>query len=66
MRQDSFKDFVLDQLGELPDLVGKAMFGGHGLYVDDLFVALIAGDTLYLKADADSAAQFEAAARYWG
>lgn len=27
------------------------MFGGHGLYVDGLFMALIAHDTLYLKAD---------------
>jgi DNA transformation protein len=27
------------------------MFGGCGLYVDDVFIALIAGDTLYLKAD---------------
>jgi DNA transformation protein len=27
------------------------MFGGCGLYVDDIFIALIAADTLYLKAD---------------
>lgn len=37
------------------------MFGGHGLYVDELFVALIASDTLYLKADAHTRADFEAA-----
>lgn len=39
----------------------KRMFGGWGFYVDDLFFALIARDTLYLKADAVSAPQFEAA-----
>ena len=37
------------------------MFGGHGLYVDDLFVALIACERLYLKADADTRPQFAAA-----
>jgi len=39
----------------------KRMFGGWGFYVDELFFALIARDTLYLKADAESAPQFEAA-----
>lgn len=39
----------------------RRMFGGHGLYVDDLFVALIAFGRLYLKADAQSRPRFEAA-----
>lgn len=36
----------------------KAMFGGWGFYVDDLFVALEAWETLYLKADAESEQAF--------
>jgi DNA transformation protein and related proteins len=39
----------------------KPMFGGHGLYVDELFVAIVAWDQLYLKADALTRARFEAA-----
>ena len=39
----------------------RRMFGGHGLYVDDLFVAIIAFDRLYLKADDATRPQFEAA-----
>lgn len=39
----------------------KAMFGGWGFYCDDLFFAIVAYDTLYLKADAESAAAFRAA-----
>ena len=39
----------------------RRMFGGFGLYVDDLFVALIAFDRLYLKADAETAEAFAAA-----
>ena len=50
---------------ELLDLLGavraKRMFGGWGLYVDDVFIALIAGDRLYLKADAQNKPAFEAA-----
>lgn len=36
----------------------KAMFGGWGFYCDELFFALVAFDTLYLKADASSADAF--------
>ncbi len=39
----------------------KRMFGGHGFYVDELFIALIAFGRLYLKADASTRARFEAA-----
>ena len=36
--QETFIDHVLDGLA--------AMFGGHGLYADDVMVAIIAGDVL--------------------
>ena len=39
----------------------KRMFGGWGFYVDELFFALVARDTLYLKADSHSEAAFAAA-----
>jgi len=39
----------------------RRMFGGHGLYVDDLFVALIIRERLYLKTDAQTRAAFEEA-----
>jgi DNA transformation protein len=37
------------------------MFGGHGLYLDDRFIAIIFDDVLYLKADAVSRGRFAAA-----
>lgn len=37
------------------------MFSGYGFYIDDLFVALLLRDTLYLKVDDSSRAAFEAA-----
>ncbi|MDH7795775.1 MULTISPECIES: TfoX/Sxy family protein [unclassified Beijerinckia] len=39
----------------------KRMFGGHGIYADGLMFALEAGGEVYLKVDAESLPQFEAA-----
>ncbi|MET0208649.1 MAG: TfoX/Sxy family protein [Burkholderiaceae bacterium] len=36
----------------------RRMFGGYGIYVDELFIALIFNDELYLKADATSQSRF--------
>jgi DNA transformation protein len=47
-----FRTFVLEQLGRcLPSVRARAMFGGVGIYAGELFFALIADDTLYLKVD---------------
>jgi DNA transformation protein and related proteins len=43
--------FVVEQLDPLGPIASTRMFGGVGLYAGDLFLALIAGDALYLKAD---------------
>ena len=39
----------------------RAMFGGHGIYLGDRMVGLVAADVLYLKADVATRARFEAA-----
>lgn len=51
----------LELLAPLGAVRERRMFGGHGLYLDDLFVALIAGDNLYVKVDAASQPAFAAA-----
>ncbi len=38
----------------------KRMFGGHGVYLDGVFMAIIADDELYLKADGLTRAAFDA------
>ena len=48
-------------LQPLGSVRSRRMFGGHGFYVDDLFLALIAGERLYLKVDEATRAAFEAA-----
>jgi DNA transformation protein and related proteins len=56
-----FVTHCLELLAPLGATRARRMFGGHGLYVDDLFVALIASDRLYLKTDAQTRPRFEAA-----
>ena len=54
-----FVAHCVDLLSTLGHARAKRMFGGHGVYVDDLFVALIISEQLYLKADAETRAAFE-------
>jgi DNA transformation protein and related proteins len=53
-REDSFAAFILDELQALPDLDCRAMFGGHGLYQDEIFFAIIFKGRLYFKTNAES------------
>ncbi len=41
--------YVLDQLLPFARVVARRMFGGIGLYAEESFFGLIAGDVLYLK-----------------
>jgi DNA transformation protein len=59
--KDAFATYCAELLAPLGPVRVKAMFGGHGVYVDDLFVAIVVGETLYLKADAQTTPRFEAA-----
>jgi DNA transformation protein len=56
---ESYRDFVLDQLGRVVPVIGKFMFGGVGIYSDGLFFALIAEDRLYFKVDETNRPDFE-------
>jgi DNA transformation protein len=46
-----YRAYILEQLSALPGVHSKRMFGGVGLYCEELFFALIDDDTLYLKVD---------------
>ena len=55
-----YQTFVLDQLRRvMPTVRAKRMFGGVGLYADELFFALIDDDVLYLKVDDATRPDFE-------
>jgi DNA transformation protein and related proteins len=58
---DDLTNHCLELLAPLGAPRARRMFGGCGLYVDDLFIALIAAQRVYLKADAQTRGRFEAA-----
>jgi len=55
-------DFIRDLFREFGAVQIRRMFGGAGLWADDVMFALITRDVIYLKADDDSIAAFEAEA----
>jgi len=57
----SYLDYVIDQLSGYGPVYSKRMFGGVGLYSDDIFFGLIHDDVLYLKVDDRTRGQYEAA-----
>jgi DNA transformation protein and related proteins len=57
---EGFKDFIRDQLAGFGPVTIRNMFGGAGVYADGVMFAIIADDTIYLKADETTAAAFEA------
>jgi len=49
MPDDTFKEFVRDPLGALPELRARAMFGAHGLWPAKIFGIL--DGRLFFKID---------------
>lgn len=54
-----YLQYVLEQLDGLRGVVSRRMFGGAGLYQDDVFFGLLFRDTLYFKVDDSNRAEYE-------
>ena len=61
MAYDELAEHCLEMLQPLGAVRSRRMFGGHGIYVDDLFIAIIVFDRVFLKADELNRERFEAA-----
>jgi DNA transformation protein len=59
MADESFKEFVLDQLSALSDVRVKAMFGGHGVYAGERFFGILDEGRLYFKVDDATRGDYE-------
>lgn len=51
MKDESFREFVLDQLNPLEGIRCRPMFGGQGLYRDEHFFGILFKGRLYFKTD---------------
>lgn len=56
-----FREHILDLLRPLGAVTTRAMFGGHGLFLNGAIFGLLASDRVYFKSDATNAKVFEAA-----
>ena len=55
-----FLEVLADVLSFVPGYRTRRMFGGAGVYSGEVMFAIAIDDTLYLKADGESAAAFDA------
>lgn len=53
-----FVEYLKEVFREFGPISSRRMFGGHGVYFDGVMIGLVADDTLYLKADKQSAPEF--------
>jgi DNA transformation protein len=59
MHDESFRDFVLDQLQPLGAVECRRMFGSYGLYQDGVFFGIIAQGRLYFKTRSATRSAYE-------
>jgi len=53
-----FVEYLAEVFESFGEIRSRRMFGGYGIYHDELMFGLVAGDVLYLKADGRSAPSF--------
>jgi DNA transformation protein and related proteins len=57
--KDEYLQWVLEQLSVAGRVSSRRMFGGIGLYRDEVFFAIISGDVLYFKVGEANRADYE-------
>jgi len=58
-KHSEFIDFLNEVFEEFGPIETRKMFGGYGIYHDGIMFALVAENTLYLKADESTKNLFE-------
>ena len=59
-KSTEFLDHAVELMRASGPVRVKRMFGGWGIYRDEVFFALVMDDALFLKVDAESAPEFDA------
>lgn len=58
-KNNEFVSYVVELMQSLGPVRAKGMFGGHGIFLEDLMFGLISDNTLYLKSDKQNVNDFE-------
>ncbi len=56
---ESLKDFIVDQLSDLPEVVAATRFSSWGLYSNNIFFGIINNGRLYFKTNAITAEKYQ-------
>ena len=56
---NEFVAYAVELMQSLGHVRAKRMFGGHGIFLEDLMFALVSNNTLYLKADKETINEFK-------
>jgi DNA transformation protein len=59
-RTSELCDYIVDRLAPLGAASYRFMFGGFGIYLDGLMIAIVADETLLLRADEENRGDYEA------
>ena len=59
-QSSEFVSYLMELLAPFGDVRARRMFGAYGIFRGDLMFGIVAGETLYLKADDVSRTDFEA------
>jgi DNA transformation protein and related proteins len=57
--RDSYRDWLLEQLGRVRPVRAKRMFGGLGLYADEVFFGVVDNDTVFFRTGDATRASYE-------
>jgi DNA transformation protein and related proteins len=57
-KADSFREYVLEQLRDVPGISCRSMFGGHGLFKDERMFGIFFKARFYLKVSPRSKAAY--------
>lgn len=56
--RNEFNDYIVELLSAHGEIRIRSMFGGHGVYCDNLFVAIIVDGALFFKTSDETRSQF--------
>lgn len=59
-KSSPYLEFLTEQMSPLGEITTRAMFGGYCLYCDGIVFALVANQSLFLKADDGNRGDFDA------
>jgi DNA transformation protein len=57
--EKEFVSYVVELLQSIGPVRAKGMFGGYGIFLEELMFGLVADSTLYLKADKETENEFK-------